>query len=126
MVQDKALPGKPLYELRSYRKISGVNEDVIGKIEFFQHRNTAQKIWLKQKIIGLALDNVANPDEFWISCERFQLRAQTRGTQVDPAYDSKNEGIVRGEFQQPARFVQRLPNLDENSSLKRGLFQLRL
>src|SRR5713101_5180957 len=93
MVQDKALPGKPLYELGSYRKISGVNEDVVGKIEFLQHRNTAQKIWLKQEIIGLALDNVANPDEFWISCERFQLRPQTRGTQIDPADDSKNEEL---------------------------------
>src|SRR5260370_22530991 len=106
MVQDKALPGKPLYELSSYRKISGVNEDVVSKIEFLQHRNTAQKIGLKQEIIRLALDNVANPDEFWISCERFQLRAQTRRTQIDPADDSKNEGIVGSAFHQPARSVK--------------------
>src|SRR5260370_41045654 len=113
MVQEKALPGKPLYELRSYRKISGVNEDVVGKIEVLQHRNTAQKIWLKQEIIRLALDNAANPDEFWISCKRLQLRAQTRRDQINPAHDSENEGNLRGEIQQPARFMKSPPNLHE-------------
>ncbi len=67
MVQNEALPGKSLYELRSYREMLGVNEDVVSKIEFFQDRNAAQEIGLEKEIIRLALNDVANPDEFWIA-----------------------------------------------------------
>src|SRR5712664_695828 len=57
---------------------------------------------------------------------RWSTTKRWRRTQSEAADDAKNEGIVRGEFQQPARFLQRLPNLDENASLKGIRFHLRL
>src|SRR5260370_41896142 len=109
MIQDKALPRKSPYELRCNRKMLGINQEVVGKIEFFQYGNAAQKIGLKQEVVRLALDNVANPYKFCPPRKRLQLGTQLWRTQIDPAYDSENEGIVFGHFQEPAGFFQRLP-----------------
>lgn len=60
MIQNKALTGKSLDELRCHWKMLCMDKDVVGKIELFQPGDAALEFWLKQESIRFALNNVAN------------------------------------------------------------------
>src|SRR5205814_9537829 len=63
MIQNKTLPRKSLDEFRRNWEMLCVNQNVIRQIEFLQHGNPAQKICIQQKVVRLALDNVANSNQ---------------------------------------------------------------
>ncbi len=61
VIEHEALPREACDKLGRYRKMFGVNQNVIGQIELFESGNASQKIWLqKEAIVGLALHDMAN------------------------------------------------------------------
>ena len=70
MIQNKTLPRKSLYEFCGQRKVLSVNQQVVRQIEFFQHRDAAQKIRVEQEIIRFGLHNMANSHQLGVSRKR--------------------------------------------------------
>ena len=49
MIEHETLPRKPLDEFGRHRKMFRVDQNVVGEIELFQHRNATKKIRLQQE-----------------------------------------------------------------------------
>jgi hypothetical protein len=122
MIEDKAL-----HEFGGGRKVLGVNQDVIGKIEFFEDGNAAQEVRLEKKaIVGLALHDVADPDQLRILSHNLQLRSNVRGPQVGPANHAENRRRPLSQPEKPAGFFHCLARLNGNRSLEVVRFQFGL
>src|ERR1017187_6303825 len=115
MSEDKALEREPLSKLGGYWKMLGVNQNVVSQIEFFEDGNTAQEIGLQQEaIVGLALHNVADADQFRISSDDVQLRPDVWRAQVGPSDHAENPWRALGQLEQPSGFFQRLARLNRD------------
>src|SRR5579864_1543048 len=97
----------------------GVNQDVISQIEFFQDGNAAQEFWLQQEaVVGFALHEVSDADQFLISSQHLQLRSDIRRSQVDPADYTQNPRKAVGQVEKPTSLFERLPCLNYYRSLE--------
>lgn len=121
MVEDEALVGEACGELGGDGEMAGINKDVVGKIEFGESGNAAEKVGMEEEaVVGLALDNVADADEMRIESELGEIVAERGRAEIDPANDAGDERESRGEFEQPKGFLNGLASLNGNAALKTG------
>src|SRR5271167_2596911 len=74
MIEHKPLAREAFHKLGGDRKMFGVNQDVVGEIEFLQRRNAAQEFRLQQEAtVRFTLYHVTDTDKFWISRQDLQL-----------------------------------------------------
>src|SRR5580704_16436666 len=96
-----------------------INQNIVSEVEFFEQRYAPKEIRLQEEaVIGLALNDVANADELWIFRERFELGAQIRLAQINPADYTQDKSCTLCQFEQPMSFVERLPRLNGDAPMK--------
>ena len=83
----------------------------------------AAKVFVEQEIIGFCLHDVPDADELRM-LHRLDLLVEITGPQIDPANHAGDEWMPIRERQQPARFLERLPDLDGDASVDAGPLHL--
>ena len=118
MIQNEALAGEASHELRSHRKMLGIDEYVVGKIKLSKQGNAPEEFRLQQEsIVWFALRDVANPNQLGVSSKSFQLRTNVEGPQINPSDNTKNEMRLR-LVREAIEFLPGLPCLHYHRSLK--------
>jgi hypothetical protein len=91
MIEHKTLSREMSHEFRGDRQMARIDQDVKGKIEFFQQTDPTQKVRLqKEAIVGFALHNMADPNQFGICRKLLQLLPHIWKPKINPSDDSKN------------------------------------
>jgi hypothetical protein len=67
MIQNEALLRESTHEVRSDREVPRIYKDVVGEVEFPEQLDSTQKVGLQQEpIVGFALHDMPNANQFWI------------------------------------------------------------
>ena len=93
-----------------------IYQDVVGQPVSGEAGDAAAERGVTQETVGFALDDVADADEPAIGGQPAELRIEIRGPQIDPADNPLDERIFRRQLQKPAGFLERLPDLNGDTS----------
>ena len=112
MIKHKRLFRHETRQFDSGRQLVGKDEQVVGEAKLVQRPEAANKVVTQQKPrIGLVLNNMPYPDEFWGGGKSCQVLGDCGTPQVDPADDALDERIGRSKLEQPVIFCERLASL---------------
>src|ERR1700756_5095763 len=85
MIEHKTLLRESLNKFCRHWKMFGVDQDVIGKVEFLQPCDALKKIRAQEEaIVRFRLHNVTDTYQFGISGELAKLRGHVGRTQIYP------------------------------------------
>ena len=119
MIEDERLGGEILGEAEGRLELLRVDEDVVGQAVGGELRDAALEILPEHEVIvGLFLDDVADPDEFRVRGETGEVGLDAVGAQVDPADDAFYVGVLIGEAEEPVGFPDHLTGLDGDRALE--------
>lgn len=98
VIEDEALVWQSFDELDRSGKLAGVDQNVIGQIEFLQASDAAEEFRAQHEgVIGFVLHDVANADEARVSGELSELLIDACTAEIDPADNAADERVFGRE-----------------------------
>jgi hypothetical protein len=117
MIEYKPLIRQRCCEIDRRRELTRIHQDVVRQTVTRETTHATTKPIVQQKVVGFSLNYVADANESSVGDQRVELAVEVSATQIDPADDAHYEGVFRGELQQPAGFLEALPNLHRNARI---------
>ena len=95
------------------RKVTFEDQDVVSEIVLGEEADTVIEIGAEDVvIIRLVLQYVTDGAEFGVCGTLFENGGDIGANERHPSNDGLHEIVLGGEFEEPARFFQRLAGLD--------------
>ena len=122
MIQDEALLGELSDDLQGGAQMLREEEQIVGEAEVLQVAQAAEEMGAEHEgIVRLVLHDVSHPDEGAVPGEFGQILFDLIGLEIHPAHHPEDAGILRGQLEEPAGFLDRLAGLDGDRTRERSM-----
>src|SRR5262249_17952242 len=118
MVDHETLIGEALHQFERGRQLARIDKDVVGEIEFLEHRYSAQKILANQEtIVGFGLSDMAEAAQLFESREILKTLRKVTGAKINPSDHTGNFVVIFGQVQKKFGFLLGLVGLNGNGCI---------